>query len=353
MIRRWLLLSLIVSSCAQIQENKGAESARYYYDMGMSSLISRNYSEAIANLFRASRENPYDPKIWNALGIAYMEAGEYEKAESAFVKALSVDKNFTDATLQLGILHFRKGEYDKAKEYLLKAISDEGFPQKHMAFYYLARVEKAVGNERGYLENLRKAVAYYPLFLEAQMELAQAYESRGEYDAALDVYRTLQSNGVNSPSVRLGMARVYYAMGDTEKAKGLLRELLEDRQIDAPTRSAAMDLLTKVLVKEQELKLGMRKPPPLEKPQPSTPPVKEQEHKPVKRWRIQLGAFSSKEKANSWKEKLERELGLKDITVEEQGGVYRIFYGSFEDRKDAERELRKLRDLNVYGFIVD
>jgi len=81
------------------------------------------------------------------------------------------------------------------------------------------------------------------------------------------------------------------------------------------------------------------------------------EHKPAevqkeRVFRIQLGAFSSKERAKAWKEKLEKEFGIKGIMIVEHLGIYRVLYGSFKSRAEAETQLRRLRSYNLYGFIV-
>ena len=119
---------------------------QYYYDLGMSSYIAKNYSEAIANFFIASQLAPNEPKVRHALGLAYMEVQEYKKSESAFLKALEVDKRFTEAKLNLGILYYRQAEYEKAISTLKEVLQDEAFPQKHMAFYYLAKLKSRFGS---------------------------------------------------------------------------------------------------------------------------------------------------------------------------------------------------------------
>jgi tetratricopeptide (TPR) repeat protein len=166
-------------SCAPTTKEGRVKDWLYYYDLGMSALSAKNYSEAIANFFIATQKAPNEPKVWNSLGIAYMEVFEYEKAESAFRKALEVDRNFTEARLNLGVMYFRKKDYENALREIRTALADEPFPHKHIAFYYLARIYKALDNQNLYLENLRKATAYNPMFFEAQLELASAYEDMG------------------------------------------------------------------------------------------------------------------------------------------------------------------------------
>jgi len=368
-------------SCAPATKEEQAKNWLYYYDLGMSALSAKNYSEAIANFFIATQKAPNEPKVWNALGIAYMEVFEYEKAESAFRRALEVDKKFTEARLNLGVMYFRKKDYENALREIRTALADEAFPHKHIAFYYLARIYKAIDNQNLYLENLRKATAYNPMFFEAQLELANAYEEMGDYRSALDVYRNLLNNGIRTPQIELSMARLLFYTEDYENAKLFIKRLIENKQADASQRSQAYELLSQILIKEQEMLIGRKmvsaqkereepkadektqERPPKEEPitnrtEPEiTKPERKTEHKPVevqkeRVFRIQLGAFSSEERAKAWKERIEKELGIKELTIVEQLGIYRVLYGSFKSRAEAEAQIKRLRGYNLYGFIV-
>ncbi len=374
----WLIFIL---SCAPATKEDQAKNWLYYYDLGMSALSAKNYSEAIANFFIATQKAPNEPKVWNALGIAYMEVFEYEKAESAFRRALEVDKKFTEARLNLGVMYFRKKDYENALREIRTALADEAFPHKHIAFYYLARIYKAIDNQNLYLENLRKATAYNPMFFEAQLELANAHEEMGDYRSALDVYRNLLNNGIRTPQIELSMARLLFYVEDYENAKLFIKRLIENKQADASQKSQAYELLSQILIKEQERLISRnmafaqkeREEPKAEEKTQGQPPKEESitnrtepeiteperktENKPVevqkeRVFRIQLGAFSSEERAKAWKEKIEKELGIKELTIVEQLGIYRVFYGSFKSRAEAEAQVRRLRSYNLYGFIV-
>jgi cell division protein FtsN len=69
-------------------------------------------------------------------------------------------------------------------------------------------------------------------------------------------------------------------------------------------------------------------------------------------FRIQLGAFFFEESANALKEKIEKELGIEDIIIVGQLGIYRFLYGSFKSRAEAEAQAQRLKGYNLYGFIV-
>jgi len=373
-------------SCAPATKEGQVKDWLYHYDLGLSALSAKNYSEAIANFFIATQKAPNEPKVWNSLGIAYMEVFEYEKAESAFRRALEVDKKFTEARLNLGVMYFRKKDYENALREIRTALADEAFPHKHIAFYYLARIYKALDNQNLYLENLRKATAYNPMFFEAQLELANAYEEMGDYRSALDVYRNLLNNGIRTPQIELNMARLLFHTEDYENAKLFIKRLIENKQADASQKAQAYELLSQILVKEQERLISRKMAsaqkereiteveekaqelPPKEEPVSKekitnqteseiAKPERKTENEPaeVQRervFRIQLGAFSSKERARAWKERIEKELGINDLTIVEQLGIYRVLYGNFKSRAEAEAQVRRLRSYNLYGFIV-
>ncbi len=356
-----LFLLFTLFSCAPKQEETNKAQWQYFYDLGMSSYIAKNYSEAIANFFRASQLAPNEPKVWNALGNAYMEVQEYQKAENAFLRALQVDKTYTEAKLNLGVLYYRQKEYESALKALREVIEDEAFPQKHLAFYFLAKVYQSMDRRKEYLTNLLKAVAYNPMFLDAQLELAQSYEEDGDYRSAVDVYRRLVNNGIVNHSIYLSMARVEYKLGNYSSAKDYIRRVIEDKQTVPQLKSQAYELLSLILIAEQR---AQSTPTPQEKTDTQTKAtyseskmdtqLKETEHpQPTgKFYRIQVGAFSSASSAKAWRERLERELNLKDVVVVESVGVFRVFYGRFESREEARKQLERLRSINLYGFIV-
>lgn len=278
-------------------------------------------------------------------------------------------------------MYFRKKDYENALREIRTALADEAFPHKHIAFYYLARIYKALDNQNLYLENLRKATAYNPMFFEAQLELANAYEEMGDYRSALDVYRNLLNNGITTPQIELTMARLLFYVEDYENAKLFIKRLIENKQADASQKAQAYELLSQILVKEQERLIGRKivsaqkereerkaeekiqgrhpkEEPITNQTEPEiAKPEKKTENKPaeVQRervFRIQLGAFFPEERARTWKERIEKELGINDLTVVEQLGIYGVLYGSFKSRAEAEAQIEWLRSYNLYGFIV-
>ncbi len=331
-----LTLSLLLLSCSA-KKGDTQEEWRYLYDLGMSSFYAKNYSEAIAYLYRASRVAPEEPKIWNALGVTYMEVEEFGKAEEAFKRVLKLDPDYSEAKMNLGILYFRMKDYRKAISYLKDAVADEMFDKKHIALYHLAKVYKEIGDVESYMEYLRKATAYNPLFLEAQLELGSAYMDAKRYEEAEKLYKTLISNNFKNPEVYLSLAKVYYETGHLDKAKEAVKMVIEDRQANNLQRTQAYEILSRILVEEQRRTLRGRFP---------------HSHREEGKFGIQIAAFSTRARAETLMEEL-RKKGLKNLTVVEASGIYKVIYGRFLTRREAQRELEKLKDHNIYGFIVE
>ncbi len=368
------LILLFIFSCAPRQEDVSKSQWQYFYDLGMSSYIAKNYSEAIANFFRATQLAPQEPKVWNALGLAYMEVQEYQKAENALLKALQVDKTYTEAKLNLGVLYHKQKDYERAIRVLREVIEDEAFPQKHMAFYSLAKVYQAIDKRQDYLINLRRAVAYNPMFLDAQLELGQFYEEEGDYKSARDVYQRLINNGIVNSSIYLSLAKAEYKLGNYSSAKDYIRRVIEERQLSHQIKFQAYELLSFVLVAEQRSKNALRSQErtqiqstqevqPQQQQVPAVAPEARMDLQPKPQimeptqqmsrfYRIQIGAFSSAASAKAWRDRIEMELNLKDLVIVESMGVFKVLYGRFESKEEAIKELERLQSLNLYGFIV-
>ncbi len=339
------LILLTLVSCSAKQDKAKEEEWRYLYDLGMSSFYAKNYSEAIAYLYKASKIAPKEPKIWNALGITYMEVGEYKKAEEAFKKALESDPSFTEAKMNLGVLYRKMKNYREAVKYLKEAVSDETFDKKHLAFFHLAKVYKEMGEKEAYIRNLKKATAYNPLFLEAQLELGSAYMDEKRYEDAEKLYMSLLANNFKNPEIYLSLAKVYYETGRFGKAKEAVRLVLEDKQASNLHRTQAYEILSKILVEEQRRTLRKRA---VVRRTPEKPKQRENS----KRFGIQIAAFSTLDRAKKLIRELKRK-GIEDLSIIESSGIYKVVYGRFTSRKEAKREIERLKKFNIYGFIVE
>lgn len=72
-------------------------------------LKMERYDEAITNLDKAIKNSPDNEKFYYALGTLLQKKGESLQAESAYLKALSINKDYFDANYNLGVYYFNLG----------------------------------------------------------------------------------------------------------------------------------------------------------------------------------------------------------------------------------------------------
>lgn len=73
------------------------------------SLMSGKQKEVISKISDQSQKNPTNKLYPYYLGIAYSTIGESEKAEEAYMKALKIDPDFSDANVNIGGILLNKG----------------------------------------------------------------------------------------------------------------------------------------------------------------------------------------------------------------------------------------------------
>ena len=78
--------------------------ARREFDKGIARAQKGDYSGAVAHLKRASQLDAQFLTAWNDLGSNYLRLQKNDLAESAFRKALEINKDFAPALFNLGLL---------------------------------------------------------------------------------------------------------------------------------------------------------------------------------------------------------------------------------------------------------
>jgi tetratricopeptide (TPR) repeat protein len=79
--------------------------------------LTNNAAEKEAIYTKASQQYPNDYRTWNNIGIVRFRAGDLAKAEELFNKANSVKAN-SESNLNLGLIALTKGDKDKAQQLL-------------------------------------------------------------------------------------------------------------------------------------------------------------------------------------------------------------------------------------------
>ncbi|HOJ51799.1 MAG TPA: tetratricopeptide repeat protein [Syntrophales bacterium] len=222
-----LILSLALSSCAT-DRGKVRAQAEASLNVGIASIQAGDFATALKELLNAQKLSPDDPRVsyylalayqgkgypekaieeckgaiekkpdyseaYNLLGTLYLNVGDFQRAISAFRKALDNVTYETPAVAlyNLGQAYHRLKEYDQALTYLQEAAA------KDFRGEMLPVIEYAMGEvnyERGDLkraaQHFHQAVELAPLFADAYYRLGEAYLKQGDKARALEVWKKL------------------------------------------------------------------------------------------------------------------------------------------------------------------
>jgi arylsulfatase A-like enzyme/Flp pilus assembly protein TadD len=146
-----------------------------------------NIISLVENLQLPQMEN--DPEIWNYLGLAYTNKGEFAKAIHAFEYSLSVDDEFAHAYRGLGTVCLSRFLKTRDNEDLMRSI-----------------------------RNFEKAINFEPDFAAAYNSLGVAYKENKQTDEAIGCWEKAYElrPDVGYPLLNLGL--VYLERGDKVKA---------------------------------------------------------------------------------------------------------------------------------------
>jgi predicted Zn-dependent protease len=140
---------------------------------------SGSADDTAAALKEFSSELDLDPANANAayeLGEAAHNAGEMVEAERYFRMALRFYPDFEQANLGLAAALMNQGKPESAKALILKAIGAN--PEDRVAWYRLAQVERALGNEAG----RQKATAEFQRLHEKSVEIQASQDLYSQTD---------------------------------------------------------------------------------------------------------------------------------------------------------------------------
>lgn len=164
--------------------------AHFYNNLGAEALLAGDLDRALPLLEVAATIDPAFTKGINNLGVCRARLGEIESAIELYRRGLEVEADNVPLLTNLARAYQRQGRVAEAEEVLSKV---EGY-QDTSPFFFVYRGELALG--------------------------------KGEVNNALDYMRQALRRDTEIPEVHLGLAKVYVAMGEIDKARHHLSRAL-------------------------------------------------------------------------------------------------------------------------------
>jgi predicted Zn-dependent protease len=219
-------LELAAREAAALLKDRPGAQARYL--VGQAYLLLDQPENAVTALHTASNEDPQNPIVLHALGVAESAVRHKDLAFEAYAKALTANANHVATIIDRALLQLQLGLDREAAAGSLegvvgKLVADASPGQLARAYVGLAELELQKGNVGAARTALSSAAANrrdHPLLLE---ELAKAYADAFELDPAeREARRALAVSGRLTP--RLILAEVALRRSRPVQALTLLEE---------------------------------------------------------------------------------------------------------------------------------
>ena len=147
----------------------------------------------------------HDPEIWNHLGLAHYNKGNFDKALAALELAISIDDEYAVVSRNLGNVYLSKYLKDKESMDLAQSIKNykraiELEPDYASAHNSLGVAYREAGQTDKAIQSWQKAFALRPDVGYPLMNLGMAYLSKGEKTKALDFFNRYKKEHYRSLS---------------------------------------------------------------------------------------------------------------------------------------------------------
>jgi len=256
---------------------------RQDFFQGRALLFDKKFPEAANMLEQAVRIDPGAAYGFNALGIAYLEQAEYEKAIPAFRDAVRRAQHWSYPLHNVALAYVETGDYKSAIRAYQEAIrltpqysylpynlglvyqrlnrrkdAETAYTKAEMLAPNSAEPYNALGTlkasegKRAEAEQLyREALQKNPGLLPARHNLALLVaDQKGREKEAIDLWRenlrqSLASSGADYLPSRLSLAGALAAQGDNPAAMEEYRKVLEAKPDYVAARIALADILAK------------------------------------------------------------------------------------------------------------
>jgi FimV-like protein len=247
---------------------------RDYYKIG-GALLQAGYSEpALPYLEEMLRRTPDNPKALLAAGRIHLQANRLEPARAVLERALALDPRIPEAWNELGGVEVQAGRLTEALRCYEKALSLG--PDLPYALLNAAQTHEKLGDDAAAERLYRRLLSIEPRNADAANGLGLLFAKQGRnaearklFELAISVRRN-DSSAINNLGVLflnigqpndaiaafqygiqvapdddilyLNLARIWVQMGDREKAREIMRQLLARKPQNAMAQRALKEL---------------------------------------------------------------------------------------------------------------
>ncbi|MGA3318297.1 MAG: protein kinase [Candidatus Korobacteraceae bacterium] len=203
-----------------------------HVNLGRAYLQMGRVPEALAEYKEAIRIDPRLVLAYGNLGSTYLyQMGDVASAMPVCQKVLELDTGNAWAQDCLGWSYFAKNELPQAQAAFEKAVAAN--PQGTLSRYRLAHTHRAQGHYQQAIETLQQIQKVDPSETSVLYDMGVVYEGMGDRQKARESFtryrhelETQSKKTLHEPGKQLDMAVTYARLGETGRARQLLREAM-------------------------------------------------------------------------------------------------------------------------------
>lgn len=228
-MRYIIIIVAFLMGCSTLRK-EDRDRAALHMQMGTGYLSQGLYPQAMSELLKAEQLDPKNPLILNNLGLAYYVRGKFKQAEAKFREAISRNRDYSDGKNNLARVLIEQKSSNEALKWLKEvegdltySYPDKTFANFGMAYFELGQFKRAEDYLLKSLEIRRQNCVTSNYYGRTLLELKRLEQSAQVLDQAVEFCR--QSH-FEEPLFFSAMS--YYSLGEKEKTRARLEELLKD-----------------------------------------------------------------------------------------------------------------------------
>lgn len=228
---KFLILLTILVSCASKDKKEPTpleKKALIHYNHGTSSLVQKQYTEALRSLMEANSLKPDDTKILNNLGMAYYFKDSKDRAKSYIKRAIEVDPKNTDARLNLATIYMGEKNYSAAERGFLAILKDLTYRNQANTYFNLGKLNLAQNKTRSAINYFNKSLKENENYCPASFQLGLIDYKLRKYKQAYEQFKKASlGTCYQNPEPQFYQALSLLKMGNDSLARLKFEEVTE------------------------------------------------------------------------------------------------------------------------------
>jgi type IV pilus assembly protein PilF len=226
-----LALSLVLSACASqrpqdpYNESKSRKAAESNTALGLEYMNRGQYEVALGKLKKAVKEEPDYAPAHTVMAVLYERIGETQLAGKHYKKAYEADPKDGDVNNNYGIYLCKNGSDKQALEHFRTALDDPFYVSPSIALTNAGSCALASGDMAAANDYLREALKTEPDLPDALMNMAELQFQQENYLSARAFIQRYEASAKHSAETLLLAYRIELASGSRSSANKYKRML--------------------------------------------------------------------------------------------------------------------------------